>query len=71
MVNRLKTMETGLALAKVLDLLVNEQDPPLTSCPKTRVHLRPALQKNRLSKKSSLAVGYSGFSLMPMDVILL
>ncbi len=34
-----KYLVTGLALAKVLDLLVNEKDPYLTSRPKNRVHL--------------------------------
>ena len=33
-VGHLKPLETGLALAEVLDLLVNEQDPNLTGCPK-------------------------------------
>ena len=39
MVGHLKPLVMEMALAKVLDLLVNEQDPPLTGSPKTRVHL--------------------------------
>ena len=34
-VGHLKPLVTGLALAEVLDLLFNERDPHLTSCPKT------------------------------------
>ena len=40
MVGHLKPLVTGLALCEVLDLLVNEQDPHLTKCPKKRIRLR-------------------------------
>ena len=39
MVGHLKPVVIGLALAEVLDLVVNEQDPHLTCCPKDRIHL--------------------------------
>ena len=39
MVGRLKPLGTGLALAVVLDLLANDQNPHLTKCPKNRGHL--------------------------------
>ena len=39
MVSRLKTLVTGLALAEVLDLLVNKQGRRLTNCPTDGVHL--------------------------------
>ena len=35
-----KPPATGLALAEVLDLFVNEQDDHLTSCSRNRVHLK-------------------------------
>ena len=41
MVGRQKSLVKEIALAEALDLLVNEQDPHLTSCPKNRVHLSP------------------------------
>ena len=39
MIGHLESLVTGLALAEVLDLLVSEQNPHLTSCPNYRVHL--------------------------------
>ena len=39
MVGHQEPLLTGLALAGALDLLVNEQDPHLTTCTKDRVYL--------------------------------
>ena len=39
MLRHWKPLLTGLALAGALDLLVNEQDPHLTTCTKDRVYL--------------------------------
>ncbi len=45
---------SGVALAVVLDLSVNEQDDRLTSCPKNRVHL--TLTKNQEKKPAQIRV---------------